>query len=141
MIIRRKSIITERVDKQKYIALFQDSTFVTRVHPFTNEVHVMKEWLSHCTAEGGGDGPEAVADAMNDTLHLSWRSNATKVCILISDAPPHGLKQCADGFPDGCPLGHDPLKIARQMADVGITLYVAGVEPPIGMGVRRVLFS
>ncbi|CAF0999387.1 unnamed protein product [Rotaria sp. Silwood1] len=91
----------------------------------------MKEWLEKCSAVGGGDEPEAVADALHDILKLSWRSEATKICVLISDAPPHGLKQCSDSFPDGCPLGFDPLKIAREMAEKSITLYVVGVEPPI----------
>ncbi|CAF4074903.1 unnamed protein product [Rotaria sp. Silwood2] len=92
----------------------------------------MKDWLGQCSAQGGGDTPEAVADALHDILKLSWRSEATKICVLISDAPPHGLKQCDDHFPDGCPLGFDPLKIAREMAEKHITLYVVGVEPPIG---------
>ncbi|CAF3206819.1 unnamed protein product [Rotaria socialis] len=109
----------------------QDTTFVTRVHNFTDKVQEMKAWLEQCSAQGGGDTPEAVADALHDILKLSWRSEATKICVLISDAPPHGLKQCDDSFPDGCPLGHDPLKIAREMAEKNITLYVVGVEPPI----------
>jgi len=53
----------------------------------------------------GGDGPEAVADALNDLLTLSWRATATKICVFISDAPPHGLGGGGDGFPAGivCP--------------------------------------
>lgn len=112
---------------------FQDTTFVTRVHSFSDSVAEMKTWLSACTAHGGGDAPEAVADALNDALQLPWREKATKICVLISDAPPHGLKQCADSFPNGCPLGHDPLRITRDMAEKSIVLYVAGVEPPIGL--------
>ena len=91
-----------------------------------------KTWLEACSAQGGGDGPEAVADALNDALNLPWNNAATKICILISDAPPHGLVRDGDSFPDGCPLGHDPLAIARKMAEKSITLYTAGVEPPIG---------
>ena len=93
----------------------------------------MKGWLEHCTADGGGDGPEAVADALNDAFNLSWRSDAVKICILISDAPPHGLVPDGDSFPAGCPAGHDPLAIVRKMAEKQIILYTVGVEPPIGM--------
>jgi len=92
----------------------------------------MKGWLEQCTAQGGGDGPEAVADALNDALNLPWRSGVAQICILISDAPPHGLDRNGDSFPDGCPAGFDPLGIARKMAEKNITLYVVGVEPPIG---------
>ncbi|UJR16645.1 hypothetical protein I4U23_003545 [Adineta vaga] len=109
----------------------QDTTFVTRVHNFTNDVNEMKNWLEQCQADGGGDEPEAVADALRDVLDLSWRSNATKICILISDAPPHGLNGKGDAFARGCPAGHDPMRLVRDMAELSITLYTVGVEPPI----------
>ena len=63
----------------------QDDTFVTRVHDFTDSVKEMKSWLDACNAEGGGDLPEAVADALQDALKLSWRDKSTKICVLISD--------------------------------------------------------
>ncbi|CAF1496034.1 unnamed protein product, partial [Rotaria sordida] len=109
----------------------QDSTFVTCVHDFTCKVEEMKQWLEQCQAQGGGDTPEAVADALHDVLTLSWRPEATKICILISDAPPHGLNSYDDTFPNGCPLGFDPIKIVREMAEKHITLYTVGVEPSI----------
>jgi len=49
----------------------------------------------------GGDTPEAVADALFEVQRLSWRSNATKICVLVSDAPPHGLGCSGDAFPAG----------------------------------------
>ena len=113
--------------------LLQDTTFVTRVHDFTGKVKEMRAWLEQCEAQGGGDTPEAVADALHDVLKLSWRPEATKICILISDAPPHGLDPTnGDGFPEGDPTGVDPIKTVREMAEKQITLYVVGVEPPIG---------
>ena len=64
-------------------------------------------------------------------LKLSWRPEATKICVLISDAPPHGLQTSGDGFPNGCPSGHDPMNLARQLAEKAVTLYVAGCEPAL----------
>ena len=49
----------------------------------------------------GGDAPEAVADALHQVLKLSWRPTAVKICVFISDAPPHGLGTSSDHFPDG----------------------------------------
>jgi hypothetical protein len=49
----------------------------------------------------GGDGPEAIADALDAVLKLSWRPEAVKMCVLIADAPPHGLGTAGDGFPNG----------------------------------------
>ncbi|CAF4400613.1 unnamed protein product, partial [Adineta steineri] len=43
----------------------EDTTFVTRVHNFTNSVDEMKNWLDVCQADGGGDTPEAVADGLH----------------------------------------------------------------------------
>ncbi len=103
-----------------------------RVHDFTDNVNEMKIWLEACEADGGGDAPEAVADALHATLKLSWRTESTKICILISDAPPHGLSENGDTFPNGCPAGHDPARLVREMAEEHITLYTVGVEPPIG---------
>ncbi|CAF1211826.1 unnamed protein product [Rotaria magnacalcarata] len=109
----------------------QDHTFVTCVHDFTAKVSEMKGWLQQCQASGGGDTPEAVADGLHAVLKLSWRSESTKICILIADAPPHGLDPNGDGFPNGCPDGLDPVQIVREMVEKHITLYAVGVEPPI----------
>ncbi|KAK6177184.1 hypothetical protein SNE40_015339 [Patella caerulea] len=110
----------------------EDSTFVTRTHDFTSSVKAMKGWLDACSAQGGGDTPEAVADALHDVLKLSWRPEATKICVFISDAPPHGLgARCGDHFADGCPNNLDPMTIVRSMAEKGITLYTVGCEPSI----------
>ncbi|KAH3859425.1 uncharacterized protein LOC127873926 [Dreissena polymorpha] len=109
----------------------QDYTYVTEVHDFTNSSSTMKGWLDNTKAHGGGDLPEAVADALQDILNLSWRTHATKICVCISDAPPHGIGCEHDKFPNGCPLGIDPMNVVRQMAAKGITLYVVGCEPSI----------
>ncbi|XP_077979923.1 uncharacterized protein LOC144435215 [Glandiceps talaboti] len=101
----------------------QDRTFVTRVLDFTPSLKNMQKKMNQMSASGGGDGPEAVADGLHKALKLKWRPQATKVCVLIADAPPHGLDTSGDGFPKGCPAGHDPMKIARQMAEKNITLY------------------
>ena len=118
---------------------------MTRVFPFTPHLPTITNNVNSMTAEGGGDGPEAMADALHDLLHLEWRSssslpsssssstntNTSKVAVLIADAPPHGLGERGDGFPNGCPLGHDPLALTGQLAASGITLYTVGCEPAI----------
>merc|ERR1719463_920547 len=110
----------------------QDSTYVTRVFPFTAAVEEMQEYVGTMSAQGGGDGPEAVTAALDDALRLPWRPNATKIAVLIADAPPHGLEPTGDGFPNGDPEGRDPLEIARRMAGDGITVYAVGCEPALG---------
>ena len=61
----------------------QDSTFVTKVHDFTFSVSEMKTWVDGMSANGGGDAPEAVASALVEATKLSYRKDATKMCVLI----------------------------------------------------------
>ena len=91
----------------------------------------MRKNLDTLKAAGGGDTPEAVVDGLHAALKLDYRENATKICLLIADAPPHGLQTSGDSFPTGCPCGLDPLDVCRKMAEKGITLYVVGCEPSI----------
>jgi Mg-chelatase subunit ChlD len=127
----------------------QDNTFVTKNFGFTDDVAVMKKNLDSLTATGGGDGPEASTAALAEALNTEWKDDAVKIVVLITDAPPHGIGEGGDGFRDGSPdrtwatlhdIQHpltvvgsenDPLEIARQMAQRGITLYVIACEPAL----------
>ena len=53
----------------------QDRTYVTQVHDFTARVAEMKQWLEASRADGGGDAPEAVADALHDVSLAAFRPN------------------------------------------------------------------
>ena len=91
----------------------QDSTFVTNVltpgsNPeqvaFVPDAGTVANVLNTLSARGGGDGPEAAADALQLSLTADWKDGASRVVILITDAPPHGVEETGDMFPDGCPL-------------------------------------
>jgi len=110
----------------------EDSSFVTRTSDFTSSVGKMKKRVDQMSAQGGGDGPEAVTDGLHKALHLNWRKEAVKIVVIIADAPPHGLEPTGDGFKNGCPCGHDPLKLAKEMAEAGICIYSVLCEPAIG---------
>ncbi|RNA22777.1 von Willebrand factor type A domain containing [Brachionus plicatilis] len=109
----------------------QDTTFETRVHDFTGSIKQMKSWLEECQAQGGGDEPECVAEALHAALKLSWRDNSTKICILISDAPPHGINCPDDSFPNGSPNEIDPIQCVIKLAEKSVTLYSIGCEPAL----------
>ncbi|TWO67843.1 VWA domain-containing protein [Caenimonas sedimenti] len=66
--------------------------FLTRTHDFTNDVGaVLQDALGPLRAGGGGDYPEAMNEALHETVHqLSWRGEgATRLVVLLADAPPH----------------------------------------------------
>ena len=68
---------------------------------FTTDLSEMHANLSSLTARGGGDGPEAVEAGLKECAGLPWRKTATKIVILIADAPPHGRTPL--------PLTHEPV--------------------------------
>ncbi|TIB82847.1 hypothetical protein E3Q08_03240 [Wallemia mellicola] len=110
----------------------QDYTYETKNFGFTHDYDQMRENLKSLYASGGGDGPEAVTIAMKEAVeNMPWRANASKMAVLVADAPPHGIGEYGDGFPEGSPCGNDPLQLARVMASHSITLFVVACEPAL----------
>ncbi|MEM9532551.1 MAG: vWA domain-containing protein [Pseudomonadota bacterium] len=65
--------------------------YVTQLTPLTPDLDRVEVRLQALTAGGGGDGPEAVHQALWETVRQTgWRSGdeALRVIFLIGDAPP-----------------------------------------------------
>ncbi|MGI9321338.1 MAG: vWA domain-containing protein [Thiogranum sp.] len=66
--------------------------YVTRVLDLSDDLDSMYASLMDFQADGGGDGPESVNQALYDAVHnMSWSQdqNTYKVVFLVGDAPPH----------------------------------------------------
>ena len=65
--------------------------FLLRSHDFTNDINAFQGVLNALRAAGGGDYPEAMSEALHETVHqLNWRGDgATRMVVLLADAPPH----------------------------------------------------
>ena len=64
--------------------------FITRTHDLTDDLGAFQNLLSRVQAQGGGDTPEALNEALHEVVHgLSWRVNAARLVVLVADAPPH----------------------------------------------------
>jgi Mg-chelatase subunit ChlD len=65
--------------------------FLLRSHDFSNDVGgFLQHALYPLRADGGGDYPEAMNEALHETVHeLGWRDAATRMVVLLADAPPH----------------------------------------------------
>jgi len=66
--------------------------FLLRSHDFSNDVGgFLQHALYPLQAAGGGDYPEAMNEALHETVHqLSWRgTGTTRMVVLLADAPPH----------------------------------------------------
>ena len=66
--------------------------YVTKVFPFTEDIdHIVKD-ISNLKADGGGDTPESVNEALHVSVHdLKWSDDkkTLKMLFLIGDAGPH----------------------------------------------------
>jgi hypothetical protein len=66
--------------------------YVTRVVDLSKDLDAIQGELMQFQAQGGGDGPESVNQALADALHkISWSQDtqAYRVVFLVGDAPPH----------------------------------------------------
>lgn len=75
----------------------QDHTYITKNFGFSSDISQVHRDLSSLYASGGGDGPEAVTAALAEALQMDWREYASKMIVLIADAPPHGIGEYGDG--------------------------------------------
>ncbi|MDM8529402.1 vWA domain-containing protein [Anaerolineales bacterium HSG24] len=69
----------------------RDDSFVSRTYPFTPDVRKFADNLDTVYADGGGDYPESLNEALHKSISdMSWRQSDTiKLVVLIADAPPH----------------------------------------------------
>ncbi|MBI5882854.1 MAG: VWA domain-containing protein [Elusimicrobia bacterium] len=66
--------------------------YVTQVEPLSANLDAVYEKLLALKAEGGGDGPEDVLQALDDAVNKAGWSSAPRtlrIMFLVGDAPPH----------------------------------------------------
>ena len=66
--------------------------YVVRAHGFSNDVSSVQQTLSAEWADGGGDYPEAMDQALHQAIDANWQEGSKRVLFLIADAPPHSNK-------------------------------------------------
>jgi Mg-chelatase subunit ChlD len=89
--------------------------YITRVVPLTRDIDSVHEHLSGFQADGGGDGPEHVNQALADSIRkMQWDSgeNVLKLIFLVGDAPPH------DDYRDGMTA----ISLAKEAKQEGIVI-------------------
>ncbi len=65
--------------------------FLVRRHDLTNDLSAFQAVLGRLRADGGGDEPEALDEALKIAVDsIAWRGpGTTRLVVLIADAPPH----------------------------------------------------
>jgi hypothetical protein len=79
--------------------------YITKVFDLTDDLDKVYENLSTFKADGGGDTPESVNQALADAVgkvHWSDKSEVAKLLFLVGDAPPHMDYSDDVKFPDTC---------------------------------------
>ena len=81
------------VDARLGIVAYRDhgDAYVTRPLELTRDRAEFQRFLAAQRADGGGDWPEAVDEALLAAARLDWRhdAQAAKVVLWVGDAPPH----------------------------------------------------
>ncbi len=102
----------------------EGDAFVTATHDFTSDVAAFREALGELRADGGGDTPEAVDEALADVLDKpTWRNagEATQLVFLIGDAGGHPERDVprpyTDSMKDAAARGIKIIPIAASSTD------------------------
>jgi Mg-chelatase subunit ChlD len=86
--------------------------YVTRSFPLTEDLDATYTKLMELRADGGGDEPEHVNQALSDAIHkMEWSDGAMKMIFLVGDAPAHEH------------LGLSSVTLAAEAARKGITIH------------------
>lgn len=86
-------IDTLNVDVRYGLVTYRDrgDAYITRNYDFVSDVSAFQASLRGEYAEGGGDEPESLNEALHNAIQsVSWRGDDTvKLVFLVADAPPH----------------------------------------------------
>jgi hypothetical protein len=111
------------VDQRYALVVYRDEgdAYVTRVFDFVADLEAFRLNLSAQSADGGGDEPEAMDQALQAARDLAWRTEgAARIAFLVADAPPHA------------PGGPATMRAIRDLRSRGVALYpvaASGVSP------------
>lgn len=90
--VRSAAMGSGGVDIRYGLVTYRDhgDEFVVRRYDFTGSGATMRAELRAQSASGGGDYPEAAADALAAAVDMGWRrGNGERLLFHVADAPPH----------------------------------------------------
>jgi hypothetical protein len=102
---------------------------VIKTCDFTNGEKLTEFIVKEINADGGGDEPEAVIDAIhevNNQDHIHWKDDSVKYIVHVLDAPPHGkiFTTGGDDFPEGCPCKFNYEEEFKEINSCDIDYYI-----------------
>lgn len=101
-----------------------DDPWVVKLLPLTTKLATIEPAVVAMQADGGGDIPEAILPALRDTITKNkWTKRtaaASKIIVLIGDAPPHGKDM------------PEITKLCKDLPERGMRLHAAKVKTELG---------
>eukprot|EP00050_Salpingoeca_kvevrii_P003795 m.233734 g.233734 ORF g.233734 m.233734 type:complete len:3673 (+) comp10882_c0_seq5:3-11021(+) len=89
---------------------FSDGDDLFDAMPLTDDIDAIRAKIATQEAKGGGDYPEDPLTGLEIAADFAWRKNASKMLVLVTDAPQHGPSftpdDMQDNFPDEPPSTH-----------------------------------
>ncbi len=95
-VIQRVQEENNALDIQLGAHFYRDHTdaYLTKARQLTKNIASIESFIKKQHAGGGGDYPEAVAEALAEAVNQPWRSSArARILFLVLDAPPHFTPQ------------------------------------------------
>ena len=81
--------------------------YITKIYPLTDDLDAVHTNLMSFKAQGGGDFPESVNQALHEAVtKINWSKdkNTLKLIFLVGDAPPHMDYPDDVKYPDTCKI-------------------------------------
>ena len=116
-------------DKLHYGAVFyrdrnSGDAYITKPFDFTTNKRDIVDFVKQQSADGGGDYPEAVDEALETALQQHWSTDAkARILFLVLDAPPHNEQSNLD-------LLHSSIQKAAEKGIMVIPITASGVDKP-----------
>jgi hypothetical protein len=85
----------------------RSDAYVTKVYDLTDDIDAIYDHLQKFQAQGGGDTPESVNQALNEAVtKMSWSKSrdVLKIIFVVGDAPPHMDYKDDVKYADSCVL-------------------------------------
>ncbi len=107
-----------------------DEEYITKIVPLSGNLDQFQNELDKVEADGGGDIPEDLQAALDDTMHkIQWASEGVLLSFIITDAPPQFVYEPSYTYVNAV---QDARKKGIKMFTVG-----CGNLPPEGEYVLR----
>jgi len=110
---------------------YRDKTdaYTTKVYPLSNDIDDIYAKLMAFKAQGGGDTPESVNQALNEGVaKMEWSKSkkVLKIIFLVGDAPPHMDYKQDVKYTDSCKLAmkKDIIVNTIQCGSMASTTYI-----------------